>query len=153
MLTKIAQSYAYGVQAARNAIAVKNDGEGLSKEASEKIAEDAVFGFAKLAEIRFDARQEAFEDVVAELKTRGYDKAAEELAEAADAEAEAVNEEANSEEEPDDEVKIEAMVQGAAEIIAAETGKAPEDEDVQNAAEEVIAEQIHADTPVEGEGE
>lgn len=146
MLTKIAESYAKGAMLAAEAFDAEQGGEGISKEASEDFGNDVVEEFIKQAEIRYATRNEAIADAVDFLTEYGHEKAAEELAEAAEAEAGATQEEAMSEEDPDEEVAIAAAIQGAAEVIAEQTGadmSNPEEAaEVVAAAEEVVGEAL-----------
>ena len=146
MLTKIAESYASGALLAVEALDAQSGGKGIAKEASEAFGNDVSGEFIKQAELRFASRTEAMGDAIDFLVEHGHDKAAEELAEAAEAEAGATQEEAISEEDPDDEVAVAAAIQGAAEVIADQTGadmdNPEEAAEVVAAAEEVVGEAL-----------
>lgn len=155
MLTKIAESYASGVQIARDAIAEQKGESLLDKSAAEEQGNAIVAEFVKQASLRYDARFEAFEDAVGMLKEAGHDKAAEALAEAAEAEAEDTNAEAMSEEDPDEEVAIAAAVEGATKVIAEEIGADMSDPEqaaaVEEAAEEAVAEALEGTEEIAAE--
>ncbi len=146
MLMKIAEAYANGASLALDALDTEAGGEGLSKEAAEEFGSDVIGEFVKQAEIRFASRNEAFAEAINFLAANGHEKAAEELAEAAEAEAGATQDEAMSEEDPDDEVAVAAAIQGAAEVIAEQTGadmdNPEEAAEVVAAAEEVVGEAL-----------
>jgi len=160
LTTKTAEYYQIGINLAMDALekqAVDKE-SGITVEMVEKVAE--MRAERVLAAERIKTATEVWNDLIAKYAEAGNEEISEDILKYAENELAAVEEKAplvnievveDSKEEPTEEEAAQAAIQGAAEVLADLTGKAPDDPEVQEAAVEVVQDAVESMNIDEGE--